>query len=119
MAPRVVGSNPIAHPDFSGGKITLSERAPASESKGWFVYLLACADRSYYTGVAPNLEERIKKHNAGYGAKYTRGRRPVRLVWSHRCSSYAEARALEAQLKGWSREKKGRLVVGSLRLRSG
>jgi len=69
--------------------------------------------------VAPNLEERLKKHNAGRGAKYTSGRRPVRLVWFHRCDSYAEARTLEAQLKGWSREKKSRLAVGSLRLRSG
>ena len=93
-----------------------SERAPATESKGWSCYLLECADGTYYTGVAPDLEERLKKHNAGRGAKYTRGRTPVRLVWSQHCSSYAAARALEAQLKGWSREKKRRLARGSLRL---
>ncbi|MGH9863309.1 MAG: GIY-YIG nuclease family protein [Candidatus Acidiferrales bacterium] len=61
-------------------KITLSKRAAASASKGWFVYLLECADGTYYTGVAPDVEERLQKHNAARGAKYTRGRRPVRLV---------------------------------------
>lgn len=90
-----------------------------TESKGWFCYLLKCADGTYYTGVAPDLQERLRKHNAGRGAKYTRGRRPVRLVWSRLCDSYAQARALEAQLKGWSRERKQRLVAASLRLRSG
>jgi len=85
-------------------------------SKGWIVYILICADSTYYTGVAPDLERRLKKHNSGRGAKYTRGRRPVRLVWSHRCDSYTEARALEAQLKRWSRARKERLVAGSIRL---
>ena len=90
-----------------------------TEPKGWFVYLLQCADSTYYAGVAPDLEERLRKHNCGRGAKYTRGRRPVRLVWSHHCESYAQARAWEAQLKSWSRQKKRRLIAGSLRLRSG
>jgi len=89
-------------------------RTSTRESKRWIVYLLICADNTYYAGVAPDLDLRLKKHNAGRGAKYTRGRRPVRLVWSHPCDSYAEARALEAQLKGWSRAKKDRLVAGSL-----
>ncbi|MDA2913890.1 GIY-YIG nuclease family protein [Acidobacteriia bacterium AH_259_A11_L15] len=87
-----------------------------SESKGWFCYLLQCADGSYYVGVATDIEERLQEHNRGQGARYTRGRRPVQLLWFHPCTSYAQARALEAQLKGWSRQKKKRLVVGSLRL---
>jgi putative endonuclease len=85
-------------------------------SKGWFCYLLECADGTYYTGVAPDLQERLRKHNSGRGAKYTRGRRPVRLVWSHPCAGYTEARSVEARLKRWKRAKKQRLVVGSLRL---
>ena len=87
--------------------------------KSWFLYLLVCADGSYYSGVARDLEERLRKHYAGRGAKYTSDRRPVRLAWCMASESYTEARALEAQLKGWSREKKKRLVAGSLRLRSG
>ena len=87
-----------------------------SESKGWFCYVLRCADNTYYTGVAVDLDKRVAKHNAGHAAKYTRGRAPVRLVWSRRCRSYADARALEAHLKAWSRAKKKQLVAGSLRL---
>ena len=87
-----------------------------NESKGWCCYLLECADGSYYVGVATDLDDRLHEHQAGQGARYTRGRRPVRLVWCQSCASYAEARALEAQLKGWSHEKKCRLAKGSLRL---
>ena len=87
-----------------------------SESKGWFCYLLQCADHTYYAGVAIDLDKRVAKHNAGRAAKYTRGRAPVRLVWSRRCRTYANARALEAQLKSWSRSMKSQLVAGSLRL---
>ena len=87
-----------------------------SESKGWSCYILECADATYYAGVATDVRERKDEHNAGLGAKHTRSRRPVRLVWSRACSSYAQARGFEARLKGWSREKKRFLVVGSLRL---
>lgn len=90
-----------------------------SESKGWFCYLLRCADGTYYVGVATDLAKRLARHNAGRAAKYTRGRVPVHLVWSERCRNYADARALEARLKGWSPAKKQQLAAGSLRLRSG
>ena len=87
-----------------------------SESKGWSCYILECADHSYYVGVATDVQQREREHNSGFGAKHTRLRRPVRLAWSQACSGYAQARAMEARLKGWSREKKGLLVAGSLRL---
>ena len=87
-----------------------------SESKGWSCYLLQCADGSYYVGVATDLAERLEEHNSGRGAKHTRLRTPVSLAWSQECRTYAEARALEARLKGWGREKKRRLILGSLRL---
>ena len=87
-----------------------------SESKGWSCYFLECTDSSYYVGVATHVRERVEEHNAGHGARHTRLRLPVRLVWSQGCVSYATARALEARLKGWSREKKRRLVAGTLRL---
>ncbi len=90
-----------------------------SESKGWFCYILECADGSYYVGVATDLRERVEEHNAAQGALHTRLRRPVSLIWSQQCASYGEARALEARLKGWSRQKKRPLAVGSLRLDSG
>ena len=90
-----------------------------SESKGWSCYILECTDGSYYVGVANDLRERVEEHNAGHGARHTRLRVPVRLAWFQACASYAEARAIEARLKGWSRAKKRRLVVASLRLDQG
>ena len=87
-----------------------------SESKGWSCYLLECADHSFYVGVATDVQDREREHNSGQGAEHTRLRRPVRLVWSQACPSYAEARTLEARLKGWSRGKKRLLIASSLRL---
>jgi predicted GIY-YIG superfamily endonuclease len=78
----------------------------------WFVYILQCKDNSYYIGVAKDLEDRVKKHNAGQGAIYTEIRRPVKLVYSEKQKDYASARKREAQLKGWRREKKEMLIKG-------
>ena len=47
----------------------------------WYVYMVRCADGSLYTGIAKDVERRVAQHNAGEGAKYTRGRRPVALVY--------------------------------------
>jgi putative endonuclease len=78
----------------------------------WYVYLLRCADGSLYAGVATNLERRLKQHNgelAG-GARYTRGRRPVQLVWQDSCDSRSSAQGREAEIKGLSRRQKMRLI---------
>ena len=74
----------------------------------WHVYLLRCADGSLYTGVANDLQRRLRQHNgelAG-GARYTRGRRPVELVWSEPCDSRAAAQVREAQVRKLSRGEK-------------
>ena len=63
----------------------------------WFVYLVRCADSSFYTGVTTNLARRLRQHNgeiAG-GAGYTRGRRPVCLVWSEACIDRSHAQRRE------------------------
>jgi putative endonuclease len=74
----------------------------------WFCYMVQCADRSFYVGVATDVGERIKEHNWGVGATVTAKRRPVRLVWQQRFENQSGAR--ERELKGWRREKKLRLV---------
>lgn len=61
--------------------------------------MLQCADGSLYTGITVDLERRIAKHNNGTGAKYTRGRGPVGLVWSKRMKTGTAARKLEAVIK--------------------
>jgi putative endonuclease len=77
-----------------------------------FVYILRCADGTLYTGYARDPNEREKVHNSGRGARYTSGRRPVRLVYSESCESIGSALKREHQLKSWTRAKKEALIAG-------
>jgi len=84
------------------------------------VYILRCADGTFYTGTAKDVAARLVVHNAGKGAKYTRPRRPVRVVWSEGPMSLTRALRREYQLKQLTRPQKqalirGRLVVKPLR----
>lgn len=75
-----------------------------------FVYVLECADGTFYTGYTTDLERRIAEHNAGAGAKYTRGRTPVELIHTERFGSRSAAMSREYEIKSFSRAKKERLV---------
>lgn len=77
-----------------------------------FVYLLRCADGTLYAGTAVDLEQRLHSHNhLKSGAKYTRARRPVELVYKEECSDLSAARRREAEIKRMSREEKLRLLA--------
>jgi putative endonuclease len=76
----------------------------------WQVYILECADGSLYTGIARNLDERIAAHNNGTGAKYTRGRRPVKLVYQENVTSRSIALRREITIKKLTRADKLRLA---------
>jgi predicted GIY-YIG superfamily endonuclease len=78
----------------------------------FWVYLLRCADGSYYTGHTDNLEKRIGEHQSGAITGYTSHRLPVELAWSQECSSREEAISAEMQIKGWSRKKKEAMMRG-------
>jgi LAO/AO transport system kinase len=80
--------------------------------KPFFVYMLRCADGSYYLGHTDDLELRIGQHHAGELPGYTRERRPVKLVWSQETATREEAMAAELRIKGWSRAKKEALIAG-------
>ena len=82
----------------------------------FFVYIVRCADGTLYTGFARDPNERVNVHNSGKGAKYTRSRRPVSLVYVERCDSLSAALQRERQIKPWSRAKKEALVVGDFDL---
>jgi putative endonuclease len=84
----------------------------------WYFYILKCRDDSYYSGITNNIEHRLQEHNKGIGAKYTRGRRPVKLVYSEKHSNISDAKRREAQIKNWPRTKKEQLILGFPRLRS-
>jgi putative endonuclease len=77
---------------------------------GWCVYLLRCRDGSLYTGATNRLEERVRCHNRGKGAAYTRSRLPVVLVFSERVAARGEALRREAAIKRLSRAKKLALI---------
>lgn len=81
----------------------LPDRKPAV---AWYVYILSCADGSLYTGVATDLERRLLEHNSGKGARYTRGRTPVVLVYSERCADRSMAARRENAIKRMSRTAK-------------
>ncbi|GAB3350712.1 GIY-YIG nuclease family protein [Lysobacter tyrosinilyticus] len=76
----------------------------------FWVYMLRCADRSYYIGHTDNLDARIAQHHAGTLPRYTLARRPLTLVFSQEFVTREEALAVERQLKGWSRAKKEALI---------
>lgn len=80
--------------------------------KQWHVYLLMCADGTTYCGMTNDLQGRLDAHNAGKGAKYTRGRLPVRLLAYRTVGSRSEALRLEARVKRCRREEKVRILSG-------
>jgi predicted GIY-YIG superfamily endonuclease len=79
----------------------------------FYTYIVRCADASYYTGHADDLEKRISDHNNGGLSSYTRKRRPVKLVFAEEFQTREEALARERQLQGWSRAKKEALIAGN------
>jgi putative endonuclease len=120
---------PARHESLSQNLQILTARASKDDSPGYrsiigilvmnqkmgaFVYMLKCADGSYYVGTATgnDLTKRIAEHNAGVYSGYTSTRRPVPVIWSEYFPRITDAIAVERQLKGWTRAKKEALVKG-------
>ena len=78
----------------------------------WHVYILECADKTLYTGIAVDLSRRLRQHNGEIvgGPKYTRGRRPVRLMWSDSAAGRGTALQREAAIKRLTRADKLKLI---------
>jgi predicted GIY-YIG superfamily endonuclease len=77
----------------------------------FWVYLLRCADGSYYPGHTDNLEARLWQHQQGICCDWTRRRRPIELVWCEAAPTRYEALAFERRIKGWTRAKKEALIA--------
>ena len=99
-----------SEPTRAEGESKGKTSAPATTP--YFVYILECSDGTLYVGSTSDLVRRERAHNEGPGAKYTSGRRPVRVVYSEIYGSRSTAQKREAQLKRWSRAKKKALVEG-------
>lgn len=78
----------------------------------FWVYIVECRDGTYYTGYTPDLKKRIESHNKGAGAKYTRARLPVRLVWKRGYDRFRLALKTEIAVKRLTRLQKEALVKG-------
>ena len=81
-----------------------------ADSPSFYLYVLECSDGTWYTGYTVDIEERMRLHNAGEGAKYTRSRRPVRLVAQAEFDTKHEAMSAEYRFKRLTRRHKERLV---------
>jgi putative endonuclease len=78
----------------------------------WTVYILECADKTLYTGITNDVENRVAMHTKGTGAKYTRGRAPFKVVYTEMHRAKGRALKREAEIKALSREQKLKLVIG-------
>ena len=76
----------------------------------WVVYILECSDGSFYTGISNNVEARINTHNASKGAKYTKSRLPVTLVFQENTFNKSESLRREIEIKKLTRKKKRELI---------
>lgn len=81
-----------------------------TKTEKYYTYILECADGSLYTGITNDTEKRLKVHNSGKGAKYTRGRLPVTLIYREEANTKGEALTRESQIKKLTREEKLKLI---------
>ena len=77
----------------------------------WKLYILRCGDGTLYTGITTDVENRLEAHRTGKGAKYTRGRGPLELVYREDCGDHSAALKREIEIKKLSREEKERLIA--------
>jgi len=96
---------------WSALQITLMSHLDNAAPKTWFVYMLRCADDTLYTGVSTDVARRVDEHNAGapLGARYTRARRPVVLVFQESAASRGDAQRRELEIK--AKDRAGKLAL--------
>lgn len=81
--------------------------------KTWYLYILKCGDGTLYTGITTDVRRRLSAHRAGRGAKYTRGRGPLELVYQEECGGHTQALRRELEVKHLTRLEKEGLITGS------
>jgi predicted GIY-YIG superfamily endonuclease len=98
-----------------------SDRKPKARSSGekWFVYIVRCADGSLYTGITKDVSRRCQQHNAGTASRYTRSRRPVKLIYQQVHRSQSSALKREAAIKAMDRRGKMTLIQQRKKLAKG
>jgi len=98
------------------GATASRRRAERDRVAPWFVYVARCADATLYVGIALDVAERIAAHDAGRGARYTRGRGPLRVLATRRCAAKGDALRLELAIKALTRDEKLALAASARKL---
>ena len=86
------------------------KRRNSKRAQKWFVYMLNCADQTLYTGITNDMERRFKTHSAGKGARYTRARLPLEVVYRETCATRTDAMVRECAVKALPRKSKLKLA---------
>lgn len=81
----------------------------------WYVYLILCKDKSIYTGITKNLENRFRQHKDGKGGRFTRSHKVAKVLHSEKFETKSEALKREAEIKKWRRKKKLQLIKSTAR----
>lgn len=76
----------------------------------WYLYILRCKDESLYTGITTDVERRLEVHRSGKGAKYTRGRGPLELVYQETCGTHSDALKREWEIKQLTKAQKQQMI---------
>ena len=76
----------------------------------WFIYIIECEDKSFYTGITKDIERRFFEHRNKKGGKYTASHKPVKVVYVENYLTMSEALKRERQIKGWTHEKKIKII---------
>lgn len=84
------------------------------EAKNWYLYILECGDGTLYTGITDDVQRRLEQHRSGKGAKYTRGRGPLKLVYTEECGTRTDASKREYAVHRMPRKEKLKIISGIL-----
>ena len=76
----------------------------------WYTYIIECKDKKLYVGITKDVNKRVELHNKGRACRFTKYRKPVKLVHKEKCNNKSEARNRELEIKGYSRQKKIELI---------
>ena len=86
------------------------KRATKEKPPKWFLYILRCRDNTFYTGITTDLDRRLTQHNDGSASRYTRSRKPVKMVYNETCDDHSAALKRECAIKKLTREEKELMV---------
>ncbi len=87
-----------------------------SKDKRYYVYILRCKDKAFYTGLTDNVERRFQEHLTGEDTFYTKYNQPIKIVYKEEFSNLLDAQKREGQIKGWTHKKKEALINNDLQL---